>query len=322
MGTSDAATFANQLFLEANAVKPVQIVKVLTGGIVLANVLYFIPSARLFCLYAMGRTSHCPLTQTIHSFDTLSRRVDIGNKLDHSKRLLEKDPSGYHLWETTMGRYWVPERNDETLTDNLSEQATKVYGTGANGVQRGDIVLDCGANVGVFVREALADGAKLVVAIEPAPENIECLRRNFKAETAAGTVVVVPQGVWDRDDVLTMHIDANNSARNSIVGRFGPALAEVKVPLTTIDKLVAQLKLERIDFIKMDIEGAEGRALAGAKDTLNRYHPRMAIAMEHLENDPVRIPQIVYAEAPSYQIKCGDCIDKVTRVRPDVLFFR
>jgi FkbM family methyltransferase len=298
------------------------VIKLLTAGMVLANVLYFVPSTRLFCLYAMGRASRCPLTQAIHSFDTLSRRVDIERRLDHSKRLLEKDPAGYHLWETTMGRYWVPERNDDSLTDNLSEQATKVYGSAENGVQRGDVVLDCGANVGVFVREALADGAKLVVAIEPAPENVECLRRNFVAETANGTVVIVPQGVWDRDDVLIMHIDASNSARNSVVGRFGPALAEVKVPLTTIDKLVAQLKLEKVDFIKMDIEGAESAALAGAKDTLNKHHPRMAIAMEHLESDPVRIPQIVYAEAPSYQIKCGDCIDQITRVRPDVLFFR
>jgi hypothetical protein len=41
-----------------------------------------------------------------------------------------------------------------------------------------------------------------------------------------------------------------------------------KFPLTTIDKLVAELKLPKVDFIKMDIEGAEVKALNGARETI------------------------------------------------------
>jgi FkbM family methyltransferase len=205
---------------------------------------------------------------------------------------------------------------------NLAEQATKVYGEGRDGVQPRDVVLDCGANVGVFTREALADGARLVVAVEPAPENIECLRRNFPDEIGKGRVIVVSKGVWNKDDILPLRIDAGNSARNSFVGSFGPALAEVKVPLVTIDELAAELKLERVDFIKLDIEGAEKQALAGAKNTLAKYHPRLAIAMEHLADDPVRIPQVLAAEAPDYRVICGDCVDEITHIRPDVLYFQ
>ena len=69
-------------------------------------------------------------------------------------------------------------------------------------VRPGDVVLDCGANVGVYTRHALEAGARLVVAIDPAPENIECLRRNFSEEIKAGRVVVYPKGVWDKDEVL------------------------------------------------------------------------------------------------------------------------
>jgi FkbM family methyltransferase len=189
-------------------------------------------------------------------------------------------------------------------------------------VQPGDVVLDCGANVGVFTHEALADGARLVVAIEPEPQNVECLRRNFAGEIAKGRVIVIPKGVWDRDDVLPLRVDAGNSARDSFVGSFGPALQEVKIPLVTIDEIMTELKLDRADFIKLDIEGAEKKALRGAQNTITKFHPRMAIAMEHLEDDPIRIPEVVFAVSPSYRIACGDCVDQITRVRPDVLFFR
>lgn len=297
-------------------------IKILIGVIVVANVLFWLPATRLFCLYAMGRTSRCPLQKAVRSFDTMARRVAIQHRLDQEKRLLKNDPAGYHLWETSMGRFWIPARNDGTLTDNLAEQATKVYGEGKDGVQPGDVVLDCGANVGVFTREALADGARLVVAIEPAPENVECLRRNFAEEIGKGSVIVVPKGVWDRDDILALRVDASSSARNSFVGSFGPALQEIKVPLTTIDELLSDLKLDRADFIKLDIEGAEKQALHGAKNTIARCHPRMAIAMEHLDDDPVRIPEVIFAEAPDYRIRCGDCIDEIIKARPDVLYFQ
>jgi len=212
--------------------------------------------------------------------------------------------------------------SDSTLTGNLAEQATNVYGDREDGVHPGDVVFDCGANIGVYTRVALAAGAKLVLAIEPAPENVECLRRNYAAEIGQGRVIVVPKGVWDREDVLTLRVDAGSSARDSFVGSFGPALRGIHVPLTTIDRLVEELNLTSVGFMKLDIEGAEKNALAGARNTLLKYHPRMAIAMEHLPDDPVRIPQVILAAAPSYQVACGDCVDEITKVRPDVLFFR
>jgi FkbM family methyltransferase len=46
-------------------------------------------------------------------------------------------------------------------------------------VRAGDVVLDCGAGIGLFARQALKRGARTVIAIEPVPENLECLRRNL-----------------------------------------------------------------------------------------------------------------------------------------------
>jgi FkbM family methyltransferase len=186
---------------------------------------------------------------------------------------------------------------------DLAEQGRRIYGKGGNrGERRGDIVLDCGANVGVYTRTALASGAKLVVAIEPAPENVECLRRNLAQEIAAGKVILYPKGVWDKDDTLELHRDPKNSARDSLFKLAGDAIETIQVPLTTIDKLVTELKLDRVDFIKMDIEGAERNAVLGAKETLRKFKPRMALCVYHKSDDPIAIPRAVLDLAPGYQV--------------------
>jgi FkbM family methyltransferase len=168
----------------------------------------------------------------------------------------------------------------------------------------------------------LAAGASKVVAIEPAPENIECLRRNFKDEIAAGRVIVYPKGVWDKDDILPLEVDPNNSAADSFLIRREGASEVRGVPLTTIDKLVAELKLERVDFIKMDIEGAETRAITGGRETIAKYHPRMSLSAYHAPDHPQKIPQMVRAVWSGYKVECGPCAEANHAVRPDVLYFR
>jgi FkbM family methyltransferase len=223
-----------------------------------------------------------------------------------------------------MGTYWIPAGNAThfVLPFNLAEQEMRIYGTGPQAVGKGDIVLDCGANVGVFTREALNAGAGKVIAIEPAPENIEVLRRNFKDEIEAGRVVVYPKGVWDKDDVLTLRIDPHNSAADTLVIDRKEATDGVKVPLTTIDKLVAELKLDRVSYIKMDIEGAEPNALRGARDTIIKWKPRISISAYHQPDHPVVIPQIIRETRSDYHMECGPCAEANGHIRPDILYFR
>jgi len=86
---------------------------------------------------------------------------------------------------------------------------------------------------------------------------------------------------------------------------------------------VAELKLDRVDYIKMDIEGAEARALAGSRDTIAAYHPRLSIAAEHIPGDEVRLPQVVKGLWAGYRFTCGPCLEtKDAHVRADVLYFQ
>ncbi|MCL5742330.1 MAG: FkbM family methyltransferase [Acidobacteria bacterium] len=286
-----------------------------------ATVAHFYAPARLLAIKAAGRAPQCPLANALQAHHNEVLQVRYKDEILAASRLLQKVP-GFHFWETPMGRWWIPEGDDWMLPFNLAEQKRRIYGTGARAVQPGDIVLDCGANIGVYTRLALDSGAKTVVAIEPAPENVESLNRNFAAEIAAGRVIVVPKGVWDKDDFLTLKIDPSNTAADTFVMNLKDGRGGIRVPLTTIDKLAAELKLARVDYIKMDIEGAEQRALAGARETLARFHPRLALSAYHVPDDPVRIPALVREAWPGYRMECGPCAEtRDRRVRPDVLNF-
>ena len=289
--------------------------------LVAATVLSY-PPVRLSLLTLARRSSGCSLSEALRGSKDLRRAREFQDRFRAASRLVEKDPAGFHLWETPKGRFWAPERDHAFLIHSLAEQETKIYGAGEWGIRAGDIVLDCGAHVGTYTLAALAAGARLVVAIEPAPENFACLRRNLSSQVAAGRVVLCPKGVWDKDDSLTLYASSDDSAGDSVALRYPGSQPTRQVPLTPIDKLVAELKLARVDFIKMDIEGAEERALLGSRQTLSKYKPRLAIAAEHRRDDPERIPKVVRSLRSDYRMGCSFCRDLRTRIRPQVLCFR
>jgi FkbM family methyltransferase len=279
-----------------------------------------IPAFRLWTLVVGGRSPNCPMWHAVKSKAYMDEKSHIKDRILAGSHLVKED-SGLELWRTPKGDYWIPKGNRFVLPFNLAEMEQHIYGTGEHFIHAGDVVLDCGASDGDFTRQALGAGAQTVVAIEITPSSAECIRRNLAAETAAGRVIVYAKGVWDKDDTLTLNVDDNNFAANSVVMRPESSHPGVSVPLTTIDKLVAELKLPRVDFIKMDIEGAEVRALAGAHETISRFKPRMAIATEHKPDDEYTIPAAVRKIRGDYQMECGPCLEAGGHVRPDVLYF-
>jgi FkbM family methyltransferase len=263
----------------------------------------------------------CSVSEILAGNKYIQNRTKSQASLQAASRRAESGAAGLTLWETPRGRFWMPQRSDGYIIPLLAEQENNLYGTGEWGVHAGDIVLDCGANIGVFTEKALSSGAKLVVAIEVAPDNIECLRRTFEKQILGGSVIVYPKGVWDKDDLLELDT-SYSSLDDSVVFHRSPGTSGIKVPLTTIDKLVSDLKLPRIDFIKMDIEGAERQALTGARQTIVTYHPQLAIATEHIRDDAERIPELVHGMWAGYQKQCGPCYAMFNRIQPDVDYFR
>ena len=280
------------------------------------------PPFRLMVLVAIGHSPVCPLGRAVKSADHRALLTEAKDRILRNSRLERTDQQyGLELWSTPKGEFWIPVKNQYVLPFNLAEMDRKVYGSGVHFIHPGDIVLDCGASDGDFTREALQAGAKKVVAIELAPQSVECLRRNLAGEMSAGRVVVYPKGVWDKEDQIMLNVSDDNFAANSVVMRPESSHKGATVPLTTIDRIVVELGLPRVDFIKMDVEGAERRAIAGASDTLTRYKPRLAITTEHGPDDERTIPQAVRKVRSDYQVECGPCLEANGTIRADVLYF-
>jgi len=278
------------------------------------------PRFRLLALVLIGHSPVCPLRLAVDTQGHLDRLKAIHDRILSASHLVaEKD--GLELWDTPKGQYWIPKGNRYVLPFNLAEMESHIYGSGQHFVQAGDIVLDCGASDGDFSHEALNAGAKLVVAIEISPASVECLRRNLATEIAQGRAIVYPKGVWNKDDSLPLNVADDNFAANSVVMHAPGAHATFLAPLTTIDKIVGELALPRVDFIKMDIEGAEVNALQGARETVRRFRPRLAIATEHKPDDEVAIPAAVRSLRSDYQAECGYCAQANGHIRPEAMYF-
>lgn len=148
-------------------------------------------------------------------------------------------------------------------------------------LQPGWVVLDVGANIGwytLMAAKALA-GTGAVHAFEPAPEEFARLSRNL-ALNAFRNVTPHEQALSDsagqglltelRDGGMTRLATSTDSSSRP-------------VSVTTLDAFAQATALERLDFIKVDIEGAESRFLQGGRATLARFRPMLIMEL-HEEN--------------------------------------
>lgn len=133
----------------------------------------------------------------------------------------------------------------------------------------GMTAIDVGANVGYHaLRMARQVGPSgRVVAIEPAPGAVARLRRNLSLNDLAHAAIVV--AALGDHDVESVELQLQSSYPLS--GRGGPERVLTRV--ARLDSLVLERQLERVDFIKIDVDGQEAQVLRGARGTLRRFRP-------------------------------------------------
>jgi len=258
-------------------------------------------------------STQCNATEMVHSAAYHKEWRRLHDQIAASARMVRQD-GALQLWDVPgMRQFWITGTFDDMNSLAFAEQAAGQYWHPSVHFQQGDIVLDVGADFGSVTFEALQAGAQKVIAIEVDPAKWPCLERTFAKEIAEGRVVLMRMGAWDSESTLELGGD-------SVVLERGDQKHKVRV--ATIDQMVAELQLPRVDFISMDIEGAEKPALRGAVNTLRKFKPRMAIASEHLPDDVTAIPQTVQAMVPGYDVICGQCELLHDQMRAQVLWFR
>lgn len=136
----------------------------------------------------------------------------------------------------------------------------------------GSVVVDIGANIGVFAVYAATKGAKRVYAFEPNIEAYTILCENVRSNGLEDVIRPFNCAISDKDGMV--RIPRQSSPYNSIIkndgqdnGRQRP-VADVdaeydSVPAYTLDRILQEQGVERIDMLKLDCEGAEFDILPG-----------------------------------------------------------
>ncbi len=234
------------------------------------------------------------------------RAVNILSVIKEPIRALKTD-GDLTLWEVDGRSWWCPPIGRDFLRKMQDEMSMDVYGLGR--LPEGAVVIDGGANVGMFAHAALAAGAEKVICFEPSPLTREALRRNVPEDR----VVVREEALWNEPGTALFAVPSNDAGSSRIVqadGVWGGGDNGFQAGLATIDTLVAELGLSRVDFIKLDIEGAETQAILGAAGTLARFRPRVAIATEHTTDVLANNRSVLNAlqtVAPFFGVRCMEC---------------
>jgi FkbM family methyltransferase len=167
-------------------------------------------------------------------------------------------------------------------------------------VRPGDVVVDIGANIGIFtVYAAYACKAARVISFEPFPENFALLKQNVEAN-GLDSVVCVNQAVAGRRGLARLHLNPHEQGSHSMIPSEGGAA--IDVDCCTLDDAVDRYSLSQIDYLKVDCEGAEYEVLLNTSPTLLRRIGR--ISMEYHDHPVYNIQGLArHLEDHGFQVK-------------------
>lgn len=174
-------------------------------------------------------------------------------------------------------------------------------------VNEGDIVVDGGGCEGFFTRYALDRGADKVIVFEPCNKLADGLCKTFSQEILQGRVIVVRKALSSKKEEQSLVINEDMYCSSNVGYLDVPKnKKEEIIGADRLDNLIEELGIEKIDLIKMDIEGAEMDALMGAQKIIRNYKPKMMIATYHAYANSMECKNIVKGICADYVSKfCG-----------------
>lgn len=227
-----------------------------------------------------------------HLWLTKDKTKMINEKLDDVKQLLNDKKSKdiledfIYFRKTLNPKYYVKPKDKEYFPSDI-----KLFEKDKN-----LNIVDCGAYTGDSLSDFVENFQSIdnIISFEPDTNNIGRLMENIsilKNKYKSTNFLLYPSGVYSQNTILKFN---NNRASSSSC--FDDS-SSFEISVVSLDKTLLGLK---VDYIKMDVEGAEKEALLGAKNLINKYKPSLAICLYHKPEDLWELPLLIKEIEPSY----------------------
>jgi FkbM family methyltransferase len=203
-------------------------------------------------------------------------------------------PRGYHAYPAPGGgRIYLDVRESPMMLARVMRvyERSKFDALRAR-LRPGNVFVDIGANKGdfaLFGARVMGDSGR-ILAVEPEPTNAEWIERSA-ARNGYKSIEVVRVAVADKSGEATLFLGVK-SGWHSLLSTDGvTTTGETAVATQTLDELVAERGIDRVDVVKIDVEGAEGRVFDGAAHTFGGDHPMTVLLDVHPGRgvDPVEL---------------------------------
>jgi len=161
----------------------------------------------------------------------------------------------------------------DRATKFIVEESYEPYMKDVVKLKHGYVFVDVGAHVGKysFYASKQVGDSGLVIAIEPHPKNVENLRRGIKLNCLTNVKVV--EKACSNYSGKGFLIEHEISAKCELVKKP----TKIEVDVDTLDNVLKSLHVEKVDMIKIDVEGREYKVLQGAYKSLKRFKPPMMV---------------------------------------------
>ena len=150
-------------------------------------------------------------------------------------------------------------------------------------ISKGMVVLDIGSNIGYYaVHEAKLVGPEgLVVAVEPQPHIYKALLESFRANGLENYVAIRKALTKTTGSTEFIISPVSNLSRVHWSGGLHSDAHEkiIVVEASSVDELVTELKLKRLDLVRMDVEGHEEAILEGMQSTIEKFKPTICMEL-------------------------------------------
>jgi FkbM family methyltransferase len=165
----------------------------------------------------------------------------------------------------------------------------------------GEQVVDAGALFGdTALAFATAVGEKgRVYAFDPLGSHGKIIFHNIAQNGLQDRILFFPVGLGEFANEVPGPVKEEEIVNPGF--NLQSAVGIDRIPIRTIDGLVATGAIERVDFLKMDIEGSELAALRGAEKTLRQFKPKLAISVYHKFSDLFDIPSFIHSLGLGYR---------------------